>query len=234
MSETLTLHPEAHRTNRVGWLRAAVLGANDGLISTSSLIVGVAAAGASRGAVLVSAVAGLVAGTMAMAAGEYVSVSSQADTERADLELERRALATNEPGERAELAAIYVGRGLTSELAEEVARQLMARDALGAHARDEIGLSDVLSARPLQAAAASAVSFAAGALLPVLLCAIASWALLTPLVFGSSLVLLAVLGGFAARTGGASMLPGALRVALWGGLAMAITAAVGRLFHAAG
>ena len=171
---------------------------------------------------------------MAMAAGEYVSVSSQADTERADLELERRALATNEPGERAELAAIYVGRGLTSELAEEVATQLMARDALGAHARDEIGLSDVLSARPLQAAAASAVSFATGALFPVLLCAIASWALLTPLVFGSSLVLLAVLGGFAARTGGASMLPGALRVALWGGLAMAITAAVGRLFHAAG
>ena len=233
MSETPALHAEAHRTNRVGWLRAAVLGANDGLISTSSLIVGVAAAGAVRQSVLAAAVAGLAAGTMAMAAGEYVSVSSQADTERADLELESRALASNEEGERAELAAIYVERGLTPALADEVAVQLMARDALGAHARDEIGLSDVLSARPLQAAAASAVSFAAGAILPVLLCAIAPWRLLTPLIFGSSLVLLAVLGGFAARTGGASKFAGALRVALWGGMAMAITAAVGRFFHVA-
>ena len=168
-----------------------------------------------------------------MAAGEYVSVSSQADTERADLELESRALATNEAGERAELAAIYVERGLTRELADEVATQLMARDALGAHARDEIGLSDVLSARPLQAAAASAVSFAIGALVPVLLCAIAPWRLLRPTVIGTSLVLLALLGGVAARTGGASKLAGAARVTLWGGLAMAITAAVGRLFNVA-
>ena len=231
MTETTALHAEAHRTNRVGWLRAAVLGANDGLISTSSLIVGVAAAGAGRPSVLAAAVAGLAAGTMAMAAGEYVSVSSQADTERADLDLERRALASNEVGERAELAAIYVGRGLTPELADEVAVQLMARDALGAHARDEIGLSDVLSARPLQAAAASAVSFAIGALLPVLLCAIAPWRMLTPFVFGSSLILLAVLGGIAARTGGASKFAGAVRVTLWGGLAMGITATVGKLFH---
>ncbi len=233
MTETPALHAEAHRTNRVGWLRAAVLGANDGLISTSSLIVGVAATGAGRASVLAAAVAGLAAGTMAMAAGEYVSVSSQADTERADLELERRALASNEVGERAELAAIYVGRGLTPELADEVAAQLMASDALGAHARDEIGLSDVLSARPLQAAAASAVSFAIGALLPVLLCAIAPWGMVTRFVFGSSLVLLAVLGSFAARTGGASQFAGALRVTLWGGLAMGITAAVGKMFHVA-
>ena len=233
MSAPPALHAEAHRTHRVGWLRAAVLGANDGLISTASLIVGVAAAGGARASVLAAAVAGLAAGTMAMAAGEYVSVSSQADTERADLELETRALAANEAGERAELAAIYVERGLTPELAEEVATQLMARDALGAHARDEIGLSDVLTARPLQAAAASAVSFAVGALFPVLICAFAPWAILTRLVIGISLVLLAVLGGFAARTGGASQLAGAVRVTLWGGIAMAITAGVGRLFHVA-
>jgi Uncharacterized membrane protein len=227
------LHGEAHRTHRVGWLRAAVLGANDGLISTSSLIVGVAAASATRGAVLTAAVAGLAAGTMSMAAGEYVSVGSQLDTEQADLELERRALATNEPGEREELTAIYQGRGLTRELAEQVATQLMAHDALGAHARDEIGLSEVLSARPLQAALASAVSFAIGALIPVLLAAIAPWRLVTPLVVVVSIVMLAVLGGVAARTGGASPVAGALRVALWGGLAMAITAGVGRLFHVA-
>jgi vacuolar iron transporter family protein len=226
-----TLHGEAHRTHRVGWLRAAVLGANDGLISTSSLIVGVAAASAARGAVLTAAVAGLAAGTMSMAAGEYVSVGSQLDTERADLELERRALAANEPGEREELTAIYESRGLTRDLAEQVAAQLMAHDALGAHARDEIGLSDVLSARPLQAAMASAISFAVGALVPVLLAAVAPWNLVTPLVVVFTIVMLAVLGGVAARTGGASPLAGAARVALWGGLAMAITAGVGKLFH---
>ena len=233
MSEASAMHGEAHRTHRVGWLRAAVLGANDGLISTSSLIVGVVAAGATRGAVLTAAVAGLAAGTMSMAAGEYVSVGSQLDTEQADLELERRALAANEPGERAELTDIYVSRGLTRDLAEQVATQLMAHDALGAHARDEIGLSEVLSARPLQAAIASAVSFAIGALVPVVLAAIAPWSMVTSLVVVFTIVMLAVLGGVAARTGGASPVTGALRVALWGGLAMAITAGVGKLFHVA-
>jgi VIT1/CCC1 family predicted Fe2+/Mn2+ transporter len=231
MNAFSTLHDEQHRTHRVGWLRAAVLGANDGLISTSSLIVGVAVAGATRGAVLTAAVAGLAAGTMSMAAGEYVSVGSQLDTERADLELERRALVANEPGEREELTEIYQGRGLTRELAEQVATQLMAHDALGAHARDEIGLSDVLSARPLQAAMASAISFAVGALVPVLLAAIAPWKLVTTLVVAFTIVMLAVLGGVAARTGGASTIVGAFRVALWGGLAMVITAGVGKLFH---
>jgi VIT1/CCC1 family predicted Fe2+/Mn2+ transporter len=233
MSDAPALHAESHRTHRVGWLRAAVLGANDGLISTSSLIVGVAAASAARGAVLTAAVAGLAAGTMSMAAGEYVSVGSQLDTERADLELEKRALAANEPGEREELTEIYQGRGLTRDLAEQVAAQLMAHDALGAHARDEIGLSDVLSARPLQAAMASAISFAIGALVPVLLAAVAPRRLVTPLVVAFTIVMLAVLGGVAARTGGASTIKGAIRVALWGGLAMAITAGVGKLFHVA-
>ena len=233
MTGVPALHGEQHRTHRVGWLRAAVLGANDGLISTSSLIVGVVAAGAPRGAVLTAAVAGLAAGTMSMAAGEFVSVGSQLDTERADLELERRALATNEPGERAELTEIYVGRGLTRELAEQVAAQLMAHDALGAHARDEIGLSEVLTAKPLQAALASAISFAMGAVVPVLFVALASWANITPVVVVLTIVMLALLGGVAARTGGASMVVGAARVALWGGLAMAITAGVGRLFHVA-
>jgi len=231
MTETGTMHGEAHRTHRVGWLRAAVLGANDGLISTSSLIVGVVAAGATRGAVLTAAVAGLAAGTMSMAAGEYVSVGSQLDTERADLELERRALAANEPGERAELTDIYVGRGLTRDLAEQVAAQLMAHDALGAHARDEIGLSEVLSAKPLQAAMASAISFAIGAAVPVLLVAVAPLQSVITMVVALTIVMLAVLGGVAARTGGASPLIGAARVAIWGGLAMAITAGVGRLFH---
>jgi VIT1/CCC1 family predicted Fe2+/Mn2+ transporter len=233
MTETGTMHGEAHRTHRVGWLRAAVLGANDGLISTSSLIVGVVAAGAARGGVRPAAVAGLAAGTMSMAAGEYVSVGSQLDTEQADLELERRALAANEPGEREELTQIYVGRGLTRELAEQVATQLMVHDALGAHARDEIGLSEVLSAKPLQAALASAVSFAIGAVVPVLLVAIAPWKSVTLLVVALTIVMLAVLGGVAARTGGASPVSGAFRVALWGGLAMGITAGVGRLFHVA-
>ena len=225
-------HSERHRTAHIGWLRAAVLGANDGLISTASLVVGVAASGVPRSAVLISGVAGLVAGAMSMAAGEYVSVSSQADTEGADLARERRELASDDVGERAELAAIYVDRGLTPSLAAQVAEQLMAKDALAAHARDELGHSDATAARPLQAALASAVTFAAGALLPVVVSAVVPQALLAPLVTASALVLLAVLGAVAARVGGAVMWRGALRVAFWGALAMGISALVGRLFGA--
>ena len=228
------MHVERHRTEHIGWLRAAVLGANDGLISTSSLVVGVAASGATRSAVLVAGVAGLVAGAMSMAAGEYVSVSSQADTERADLERERRELATDEPAERAELTGIYVQRGLTPELAAEVAEQLMAKDALAAHARDELGLSEVTTARPLQAALASAATFAVGALLPVVVAALAPQAWASRLVTASALVLLAVLGAVAARAGGAGMGIGAARVAFWGALAMAITTGVGMLFGVSG
>jgi VIT1/CCC1 family predicted Fe2+/Mn2+ transporter len=227
------VHVERHRTERIGWLRATVLGANDGLISTASLIVGVASAGTPRSAVLVSAVAGLVAGAMSMAAGEYVSVSSQADTERADLERERRELATQEPAERAELAGIYVKRGLTPELAKQVADQLMAHDALAAHARDELGLSEVTAARPLQAALASAASFAVGAVLPVVLTAAVPMRGLSATLILASLVLLAILGAVAARTGGAPMGRGAARVTFWGALAMGITAGVGALFGAA-
>jgi VIT1/CCC1 family predicted Fe2+/Mn2+ transporter len=223
-------HLEKHRTEHIGWLRAAVLGANDGLISTSSLVVGVAASGATRAAVLIAGVAGLVAGAMSMAAGEYVSVSSQADTERADLERERRELATDEPAERAELTGIYVKRGLTPALAAQVAEQLMAKDALAAHARDELGLSEVTTARPLQAALASAGTFAVGALLPVVVAALAAPAWASRLVTASALVLLAVLGAVAARIGGAPLLRGSLRVAFWGALAMAASALVGRLF----
>ncbi len=229
-----TRHSELHRTDRIGWLRASVLGANDGLISTASLVVGVASAGASPGSIVVSAVAGLLAGAMSMAAGEYVSVSSQSDTEQADLERERRELADDEHGERAELAGIYVGRGLDPELAARVAEQLMAHDALGAHARDELGLHELTSARPLQAALASAASFALGAALPVLTVALAPRAWLVPLVVGTSLVLLAGLGGLAARIGGASIVTGAGRIAFWGAVAMAITAAAGALFGAVG
>jgi VIT1/CCC1 family predicted Fe2+/Mn2+ transporter len=225
-------HRELHRIAHVGWLRAAVLGANDGLISTSSLVVGVAASGSPRAAVLISGVAGLVAGAMSMAAGEYVSVSSQADTENADLARERRELAEDEPAERAELAAIYVGRGLTPALAEQVAVQLMAKDALGAHARDELGLYEATAARPLQAALTSAVTFAAGALLPVVIVAVAPRELASAAVTGSTLVLLAVLGALAARIGGAALWRGAVRVAFWGALAMAASAAAGRLFGA--
>lgn len=225
-------HYESHRIAHVGWLRAAVLGANDGLISTASLVVGVAASGTSRSAILVAGVAGLVAGAMSMAAGEYVSVSSQSDTESADLARERRELADDEPAERAELAAIYVERGLTPALAAQVAEQLMAGDALAAHARDELGISDLTAARPLQAALTSAVTFAAGALLPVLVAAAAPRELTTPLVTGSALVLLAVLGAVAARVGGAALWKGALRVAFWGALAMGASALVGRLFGA--
>jgi VIT1/CCC1 family predicted Fe2+/Mn2+ transporter len=223
-------HLEVHRTEHIGWLRAAVLGANDGLISTSSLVVGVAAAQSARGPVVVAALAGLVAGALSMAAGEYVSVSSQADTERADLDRERRELATEPDHERAELAAIYVGRGLTQELAGQVADQLMAHDALAAHARDELGMSDMTRARPIQAALASAAAFASGAALPFLLVLFVPLAALTPAVVGSSLALLVVLGAAAAKLGGAPLIAGAVRVVFWGAVAMGCTALVGRLF----
>jgi VIT1/CCC1 family predicted Fe2+/Mn2+ transporter len=228
------MHVESHRSERIGWLRAAVLGANDGLISTSSLVVGVAAAEPGRSAVVLAAVAGLAAGALSMAAGEYVSVSSQSDTEQADLARERAELAASPDAERAELAGIYVRRGLTRELAVQVAEQLMAHDALGAHARDELGIHELTRARPIQAALASAASFAAGAALPATLAALLPPPLLTPCVVGTTVVLLAVLGGAAARLGGASLARGALRVAFWGAVAMACTAAVGRLFGAAG
>jgi vacuolar iron transporter family protein len=223
-------HVERHRTDHIGWLRAAVLGANDGLISTSSLVVGVAAAQAARQPVLLAALAGLVAGALSMAAGEYVSVSSQADTERADLARERGELASDPEQERAELAGIYEARGLTPELADQVAGQLMAHDALGAHARDELGMSESTRARPLQAAMASAAAFATGALPPVLLVWFIPLTLLSPLVVGSTLVLLAVLGALAARLGGAPLLRGIVRVAFWGAVAMACSALVGHLF----
>jgi vacuolar iron transporter family protein len=223
-------HRERHRTGRIGWLRAAVLGANDGIVSTASLVVGVAAAHASSQDVLVAGVAGLVAGAMSMAAGEYVSVSSQADTERADIERERQELATDGEHEHAELAAIYVHRGLDPSLARQVADQLMAHDALGAHARDELGISDTLSARPVQAALASAGTFAMGAAMPLLTVVIAPAAYLLPVVAGTSLAFLALLGGVAALAGGANAPAGAVRVTFWGALAMALTAGVGALF----
>lgn len=223
-------HVERHRTDRIGWLRAAVLGANDGIVSTASLIVGVAAAGASHASILLSGIAALVAGAMSMAAGEYVSVHSQADTEQADLARERAELDKDPGAERRELAAIYVGRGLESDLAQQVAAQLMAHDALGAHARDELGISEVLSARPVQAALSSAASFAVGALLPLAVTALAPEALLISLVAGTSLAFLALLGAVAARVGGAGALIGAWRVTFWGALAMAITAGVGMQF----
>ncbi len=221
---------ERHRTGRIGWLRAAVLGANDGILSTSSLVLGVAAAHASHHNTLVAGVAGLVAGSMSMAAGEYVSVHSQADTEQADLKLERAELRADDRGEHKELTAIYVARGLDSSLAKQVAEQLMAHDALGAHARDELGISETLRARPIQAAWASAGSFAIGALLPLLVTALAPEARLIPLVAGTSLLFLALLGGLAAHAGGARVMMGAIRVTFWGALAMAITAGVGWLF----
>ncbi len=223
-------HREYHRSDRIGWLRAAVLGANDGLISTSSLIVGVAAAQPERDPVLLAAVAGLVAGALSMAAGEYVSVSSQADTEHADLERERRELAASPEHEQAELAGIYEARGLSPELASKVADQLMAKDALGAHARDELGLSEVTRARPIQAGLASAAAFAVGAAPPLLLVVGMPLAHVTAAVAVSSLVLLTVLGATAARLGRAPLLAGAARVAFWGAIAMACTALVGRLF----
>jgi vacuolar iron transporter family protein len=227
------VHSEFHRAERIGWLRAAVLGANDGLISTGSLVVGIASAHAAHGEVVLAAVAGLVAGAFSMAAGEYVSVSSQADTERADLARERHELATDPAKERAELAAIYVARGLSPDLASQVADQLMTHDALGAHARDELGMSERSRARPLEAALASAAAFAVGALPPLVLAIAAPTPTLPALVGGSSLILLAALGGVAARLGGASIAAGAARVTFWGAVAMGCTALVGRLFGAA-
>src|SRR5450631_2586195 len=221
---------ERHRTGRIGWLRAAVLGANDGILSTSSLVLGVAAAHATHTNILVAGVAGLVAGAMSMAAGEYVSVHSQADTEQADLNLERTELKADDRGEHRELAAIYVARGLEPALAKQVAEQLMAHDALGAHARDELGFSAALTARPIQAALASAASFAVGATMPLLVTAIAPESALIPLVSGTSLVFLTLLCGLAARAGGAGVTVGAIRVTFWGALAMAVTAGVGALF----
>lgn len=221
---------ERHRTERVGWLRAAVLGANDGILSTASLVLGVAAAHVAHSNVMVAGIAGLVAGAMSMAAGEYVSVHSQADTEQADLRLERTELETADEGEHQELAAIYVARGLDPELAKQVAGQLMTHDALGAHARDELGISAALSARPIQAALASAGSFVVGAVMPLIIAAAAPEAILIPLVSGASLLFLAVLGGLAAHAGGAGVRLGALRVTFWGALAMSLTAGVGALF----
>ena len=224
---------ERHRTGRVGWLRAAVLGANDGILSTASLVLGVAAAHATHGNVMVAGGAGLVAGAMSMAAGEYVSVHSQADTEQADLKLERAELKTDDAGEHKELMAIYVARGLDPALAKQVAGQLMAHDALGAHARDELGISTTLTARPIQAALASAASFVAGGVMPLAVAALAPAAVLIPIVSGSSLLFLAVLGGLAARAGGAGVMLGAIRVTFWGALAMGLTAGVGALFGTA-
>src|SRR5208337_2416370 len=220
MSETQTrsgtLHAEHHRTHRIGWLRAAVLGANDGLVSTASLIVGVASAHATRGSILIAGVAGVTAGAMAMAAGEYVSVSSQSDTENADLAMERAALACDADAEHRELAEIYLQRGLDRELARQVATQLMAHDALGAHARDELGINEIVRARPLQAALASGLSFTVGAAMPLLTAVVAPEALMIPLVAGASMAFLALLGGLAAQAGGASVSKGAARVLFWG------------------
>lgn len=224
------LHTERHYAERIGWLRAAVLGANDGIVSTASLLVGIAATNAAQSEVLIAGLAGLVAGAMSMAAGEYVSVSSQADTEKADLARERKELETDPTFEHDELTKIYIGRGLDSKLAQQVAEQLMAHDALAAHARDELGLSDTHTARPIQAALASALTFAVGAALPLLVAWLSPANSLVALVAGSSLVFLAIMGGWAAWMGGAKVLVGAGRVTFWGALAMLATAAVGALF----
>ena len=225
-------HTERHRTDRIGWLRAAVLGANDGIVSTASLVVGVAAAGSSHGNILLTGVAGLVAGAMSMAAGEYVSVHSQADTENADLSRERAELEKDPAAERRELTAIYVGRGLEPGMAQQVAEQLMTHDAIGAHGRDELGISEAHSARPVQAALASAASFAVGAALPLAVTTLAPAQSLIPWISATALFFLALLGAVAARAGGAGVLMGAWRVTFWGALAMAITAGVGALFGA--
>lgn len=222
--------PERHRSARIGWLRAAVLGADDGILSTASLVVGVASAGSSRYQILLAGAAGLVAGALSMAAGEYVSVSSQTDTEKADLAIERNELATQRSAEEKELASIYVRRGLEPELAQTVALKLMAYNALAAHARDELGITEQSIARPLQAALASAASFSLGGLLPVLVAILAPLGHLSLLISEASLVCLGALGALAARAGGASPWVGGLRVAFWGALAMAATAAVGKLF----
>jgi VIT1/CCC1 family predicted Fe2+/Mn2+ transporter len=223
-------HREGHRTEHTGWLRAAVLGANDGILSTASLVLGVAAAHGTRSNVLLAGVAGLVAGAMSMAAGEYVSVHSQEDSEQADLARERVELLADDKGEHEELTAIYAGRGLDPALATQVAGQLMAHDAIGAHARDELGMSETLRARPIQAALASASSFAVGAAMPLFVTALAPEASLIIFVSGTSLLFLALLGTLAARAGGASVLPSIIRVTFWGALAMGITAGVGVLF----
>jgi VIT1/CCC1 family predicted Fe2+/Mn2+ transporter len=228
------MHGEVHRSDRISWLRAAVLGANDGLISTSSLVVGVAAAEPTRAAILLAAVAGAVAGALSMAAGEYVSVSSQADTEKADIAQETRELAASPKAEKSELAEIYIARGLSPDLAIQVADQLTAHDALGAHARDELGIHEMTRARPIQAALASAASFAVGAAPPVIFAAFLPAGFLIPGTVGVTLGLLVVLGGVAAHIGGAPLAQGAMRVAFWGAVAMGCTAAVGRLFGAGG
>ena len=229
-----TRHGEHHKTQRMGWLRAAVLGANDGIVSTSSLIVGVAAASTSHAAVILAGTSALVAGAMSMAAGEYVSVHSQADSEKAELDREREELKNDNEAEHRELAGIYRKRGLEAPLADEVAKQLMAHDALGAHARDELGITKTLRARPLQAAVASAASFAIGAALPLLVTALSPMQGLIPIVGGASLVFLAVLGVLSAWVGGAPIGPGTWRVTFWGAIAMAVTAGVGALFGTTG
>ena len=234
ISATRRLHLERHRTDRIGWLRAAVLGANDGIVSTASLVVGVAAAQSSQATIVMTAVAGLVAGAMSMAAGEYVSVHSQADTEKADLDRERAELSADPAAEARELTAIYVGRGLTPELALQVSEQLMAHDALAAHARDELQVSQALAARPVQAAVTSAAAFAVGAALPLAVATLAPRASLLYWVAATAMVFLALLGAVAARMGGAGMAVGAGRVTFWGALAMAITAGVGAWFGAPG
>ena len=226
-------HRERHTTQRIGWLRAAVLGANDGIVSTASLVLGVAAANADHAAIMVAGVAGLAAGAMSMAAGEFVSVHSQGDSENAELERERKELETDSEGEHRELAAIYVRRGIEPELAKQVAEQLMVHDALGAHARDELGINETFSARPTQAALASAASFAAGAVLPLIVALFVPAKGLIPWVSVTTLVFLAVLGALAAKAGGAPVGPGTMRVTFWGALAMAITAGVGALFGTA-
>jgi vacuolar iron transporter family protein len=223
-------HTERHKAHRIGWLRAAVLGANDGIVSTASLVLGVAAAGANQKTILIAGVAGLMAGAMSMAAGEYVSVSSQSDTENADLERERKELATDPVHEHTEMTDIYIKRGLDKITAAEVATQLMKHDALGAHARDELGITEMMSAKPLQAAFASAATFAIGAALPLLVILIVPASALTWAVAASSLFFLALLGSLAARAGGASIKTAAMRVTFWGAMAMALTAGVGALF----
>lgn len=225
-------HRESHQISRLGWLRAAVLGANDGIVSTASLILGVAAAAASQHSILLAGVAALVAGAMSMAAGEYVSVSAQSDTEAAEMAKEKRELAEEPDSEEDELTRIYIGRGLDPTLARKVAVQLTEHDALGAHMRDELGISEVNTARPIQAAVASAASFATGACLPLLVVLLAPRTLLIPLTAGASLIFLALLGAIAAKTGGAGPVQAAVRVVFWGGFAMAVTAGVGSLFGA--
>jgi vacuolar iron transporter family protein len=226
----LRLHPESHLVTRIGWLRAAVLGANDGIVSTASLIVGVAAAAVSQNEVLIAGVAGLVAGAMSMAAGEYVSVSSQSDTEEADLSRERKELSENPAFELDELADIYVKRGIDLALARQVAQELMAKDALTAHARDELGISEITTARPVQAALTSAATFSVGAAMPLLMVLVSPANALVPIVSAASLGFLALLGAVGAKAGGANVLRATVRVTFWGALAMALTAGIGKLF----